>query len=151
MEVRETAGRKITRLVAQRKNPDRVSVFLDGEFAFGVYQDLVLAHGLRVGAALTENAQAALLREDAMIVARAIAVRFLAAKPRTEQEIRKKLARAEFDEETIDSAIARLYELSYIDDEAYARAFAREGSGQKATGRRASAWICAGVGSAPTR
>ena len=47
------AGNKITRIVVQKRNPDRVNIYLDGEFAFGLYRDT--AAWLEVGQELSDN------------------------------------------------------------------------------------------------
>jgi regulatory protein len=56
--------------------------------------------------------------------AKAIALRQLAARPRTEAQVRARLARAELAAEA-DAVIAWLLGLGYLDDAAYARARAR--------------------------
>jgi regulatory protein len=48
-------------------------------------------------------------------------VRLLARRPRSVSEVRKNLTRKETPEPVIDSAIARLTQLGYLDDEAFAR------------------------------
>ena len=50
-----TPAGTITRLDPQVNNENRVSVFIDGEFAFGVHEDLVVSHGLTAGPALTSD------------------------------------------------------------------------------------------------
>ncbi|HET6568288.1 MAG TPA: RecX family transcriptional regulator [Rhodothermales bacterium] len=117
------AARKITRLEAQQKNPDRVSVFLDRTFAFGVHQDLVLEYGLHVGRMLDEAEQRELESKDEVLRAKSIALNYLAYKPRTEREIRTKLARGGFSEEVADAVVQRLYALHFLDDAAYAHTF----------------------------
>jgi regulatory protein len=49
----------------------------------------------------------------------------LTYRPRTEQEVRKKLLKQSFDGAIVDKVIERLYELQYLDDGAYARSYAR--------------------------
>ena len=60
----------------------------------------------------------------------------LAARPRSEAEVRRRLARAEASPATIDRVIVRLLELRYLDDAGYARAragsLARRGFGPRA-------------------
>jgi len=56
--------------------------------------------------------------------AKAIALRQLAARPRTEAQVRARLARAELEAEA-DAVVAWLARLGYLDDAAYARARAR--------------------------
>lgn len=119
------AARRITRLVAQQKDPSRVSVYLDGAFAFGVHQDLVLTFGLAKGQAVTVARQAEIEQEDQRYRARARAMAYLARKARTTQEVARKLRSQGFAEEVIEGVTDRLQAMGYLDDPAYARAFAR--------------------------
>ncbi len=115
----------VTRLVAQKKAPDRVSVFLDGAFAFGVHVDVALAFGLAPGRALSEAEREEILAADAVFRAKSAAFRYLAYRARTEGEVRRKLSGKGFEEGVIDEVVERLYTLGYLDDEAYARAYVR--------------------------
>jgi regulatory protein len=113
----------VTRLVRQRKNPKRVSVFIDEAFAFGVHEDLVVEFGLRKGRALSVEEQERLVEADRARAARETALEYLGYRARTAQEVRQKLARSGFDEAVAEDAVARLGELGYLDDAAYARAY----------------------------
>ncbi|NPU85357.1 MAG: hypothetical protein HPY65_12845 [Syntrophaceae bacterium] len=53
------------------------------------------------------------------------AFRALAARDRSEREIRTRLKTGKFDDGTVDSVVKRLYELGYLDDAAVARRWAR--------------------------
>ena len=55
--------KKITALEAQKKNPNRVNVHLDGEFAFGLAR--ITAAWLKIGDVLTDERIAQLQNEDA--------------------------------------------------------------------------------------
>ncbi|WP_457652882.1 RecX family transcriptional regulator [Rhodocaloribacter sp.] len=113
----------VTRLVAQKKDPDRVSVFLDGAFAFGVHVDVALAFGLAPGRALTEAEREEILAADAVFRAKSAAFHYLAYRARTEREVRRKLSGKGFEEGVIDEVVGRLHTLGYLDDEAYARTY----------------------------
>ncbi|MGH2773820.1 MAG: regulatory protein RecX [Actinomycetota bacterium] len=52
--------------------------------------------------------------------------KFIAHRPRSERQVRDKLAGLEYDETTIDAAIARLIELRLIDDSDFARRWIEE-------------------------
>ena len=80
----------ITRLAVQQQ-PTRVSVFLDGVFAFGVSQDLVRAWGLRVGRTLSLEEQAHIAAAERLLAAQATALQYLAARPHTAHEVQQKL------------------------------------------------------------
>ena len=115
----------ITALESQTHDADRTSVFLDGEFAFGVHQDLVVKHGLRVGKTLTAEERRTIEQDEQYVQAKQRALDYLAHKPRTEAEVRRKLRREDAPAPVIEDVVARLYELSYLDDEAYATDYVR--------------------------
>lgn len=122
---RPLAPGTITRLVAQTRNPERVSVYLDGRFAFGLHRDVVLQHGLHKGLALDVATQERLASADQVLVAKSKALHYLAHRARSEHEVRQKLARSGFSEGVAEQAVARMRELGYLDDAAYAEAYAR--------------------------
>ena len=115
----------ITRLVQQKRDADRVSVFIDDAFAFGLALDLVVRAGLKKGQRLEVDEQQALLDDEERLRARSVALDYIAYQARTEQEVRRKLARKGFAEHVVEEAVARMAELGYLDDAAYARAYAR--------------------------
>lgn len=57
--------------------------------------------------------------------ARLLTFRWLAARPRSEREIRRKLHDKGYSESIIDKVVAGLYESAYLDDGAFARQWAR--------------------------
>lgn len=115
----------ITRIERQKRDAERVSVFLDGAFAFGLMLDLAVKRGLRKGRHLSVEEQEALLAEEQVLRARRAALDYIAHRARTEQEVRRKLQQKGFPEPAAEDAVARMRELGYLDDAAYARAYAR--------------------------
>ena len=79
---------KITRLAVQTKNPRRVNVYLDGEFAFGLYRDT--AAWLEIGQILTDDKIKKLLDEDQKADVYTKALDFISYKPRTVAETMKR-------------------------------------------------------------
>jgi regulatory protein len=124
-DVQDLRDGVVSRVEAQRKDRDRVSVFIDGEFAFGLSVDVALRAGLRKGLPLSVHDQRALLADDARVRARLAALDLIAHRARTEAEVRRALARKGFPEDAALAAVDRLLELGYLDDDAYARAFVR--------------------------
>ena len=78
----------ITALKAQ-KNPDRVSVFLDDEFAFGLYR--VVAASLRVGQTLSEEKIRELEETEDVEKAYQRAINYHSYRVHSESEVRKNL------------------------------------------------------------
>lgn len=109
----------ITALEVQQKNPERVNVYLDGEFAFGL-NALDAAH-LKKGQRLSDVDIERLKGHDTAAQAFERAVRFLAPRPRSSAEIRRHLQEKQYDPPTIDGVIDRLQALNYLDDRQFAR------------------------------
>ena len=109
----------ITALEAQKRNTERISVYLDGEFAFGLPSSE--AARLRVGQTLSADEIAALRQVDAVSRATDRAVRLLARRPYSTTEIRRNLASHEVAPSVIEDVIRKLERLEYIDDLAFAR------------------------------
>lgn len=118
----------------QKRDAERVSVFIDGAFAFGLALDVAVRHGLRKGIVLGIEQQEALLAEEGMARARSAALDLIAHRPRTEAEVRRALARKGHAEEAVASAIDRMLDLGYLDDVAYARTFVAERSASRGHG-----------------
>lgn len=126
--------RTITALTAQKRNKDRVNVYLDGEFAFGLARDV--AAGLRVGQSLAETDVTLLQEREEVARARETAVRYLSYRPRSESEVRRRLAR-DYDDAVIDAAIERLRDVDLIDDVAFADYWVEQRETFKPRGRLA--------------
>ena len=109
---------RITALKVQKKNPDRVSIYLDGVFAFGVSR--IVAAWLRVGQDLTDEKIATLQQQESQEAALQRAMLLLSYRPRSEAEIREKLNSAGFEPEVIAHALERLRTTGLVRDEGFA-------------------------------
>lgn len=126
---------KITRLEYQKKNQDRVNIYLDDEFAFGL--NAMDAMQLRKGQELDPAQIAALQHSDAVVKAIDIAVNLLSYRPRSTDEIRQKLKKKEYDPTAIELALERLTSMGYLDDRAFARFWIESRNRSKPRGQRA--------------
>ncbi len=109
----------ITALSAQKRNADRVNVYLDGEFAFGLA--LIAAHGLRVGQSLSDVEIASLKAQDEVERAKNKAIQLIANRPRSSAEIRRHLIKKGYDETVADEVVTRLTRVHLLDDAEFAR------------------------------
>lgn len=109
----------ITALVVQKRNKNRVNVYLDGEFAFGLAA--IQAMKLRKGQVLSDADIAQLKTLDEVERAYERALKLLAYRPRSIEEVRQHLRAARFSEEPIETAIERLTQAGLLDDLAFAR------------------------------
>jgi regulatory protein len=126
----------VTRIERQKRHPGRVNVHLDGEFAFGLDEEVLMRHGLRKGDVLSEETRHALLGAEEISKARSRALRYLSYRLRSEREVRLKLAEKGFASEVIDRVVEQLRSGGLVDDRRFASAFAHDSRLRKATGTR---------------
>jgi regulatory protein len=110
--------KQVTRLVIQQRNKERVNVYLDDEFAFGLA--LMEAVHLKVGQTLTDEQIADLKDEDQYHKAYSRSLDYLSRRPRSRQEIERYLKGKEVPEPTIERVLARLTKAQLLDDLAFA-------------------------------
>jgi regulatory protein len=110
---------KITGLEVQKRNKERVNVYIDGAFAFGL--NIMDAAKLRKGQTLSDAEIAELQQHDAVVKAVDSAANFLSYRPRSSTEVRQNLQKKKYDPDVIDAAMERLRTLGYLDDAAFAR------------------------------
>ena len=112
-------ARKITGLQAQKRNPQRINVYLDGEYAFGLSR--IVAAWLQVGQELSDEKIANLQTDDNQEMAYQRALKYLNYRQRTEREIRKNLAEHQVSEEVIEDTLERLRRNRLVDDTQFAK------------------------------
>jgi regulatory protein len=122
-----------------QRDPERVSVFIDGRFAFALPAIVAVQRGLRRGVALDEGAVRELDAIAAGEKATEVALHFVAYRPRSEREVRDRLRRRAFVPEAIDYAIEKLRGWRYLDDRAFAEYWVENRTEHAPRGRRALA------------
>ena len=126
--------RKITALQVQKRNPNRVNIHLDGEFAFGLAR--IVAAWLRVGQELSEEKIEQLQTEDARERAYQQAMLFLSYRARSESEIRQNLRKHEIPESVIEQTLERLRQDGLANDPQFAQAWVENRSTFRPRSRR---------------
>lgn len=113
--------RTVTAIEPQKKNPRRVNVYLDGEFAFGLTR--VVAAWLTIGQTLAEEKLASLQAEEARENVYQKALHFLSYRPRSTAEVRQNLNKHNVPETLIEATLERLQHNGLVNDEAFAHAW----------------------------
>jgi len=127
--------RKITALKAQSRDRNRVSVFLDGEFAFGLSR--IVAAWLQIGQTLNDEKIAQLKDQDARESTYQQALRWIQYRDRSKAEIQRNLQRRGVSEEIIDEVMGRLQRSGLIDDGRFARLWVENRNEFRPRSRRA--------------
>lgn len=110
--------KKITSLKRQKKNRERINIYLDDQFAFGVAR--IVGAWLEVGQELSEDKIAALKAADSLETAYKRALNFLSYRERSEFEVRKNLQKHQTPQELIDEVVARLERNGLLNDHQFA-------------------------------
>lgn len=138
---------KITEVSAQKKNPRRFNVFIDGSFAFGVDEETVVNFRLLPGKEIFSSDLEKLQGEAAIGQLLQSIYRFFSIRARSEKEIRDYLRQISFKRKVksekeisdlaIDQVIDRLKKKDLINDEAFALTWTESRRRSKKLGPRA--------------
>jgi regulatory protein len=112
-------ARTVTALRFQKRKKNRVNVYLDGQFAFGLAA--IEAVRLRVGQTLSDEEIARLQRQDGVERAYERALNFLSYRPRSEAEVRRNLHKKNVEDEVVEVVVERLTRAGLLDDREFAR------------------------------
>lgn len=126
---------KITALKTQKRNSQRINVYLDEEFAFGLSR--YAAAWLQLGQELSPEKIKELQDVDAQEVAYQRALNFISYRPRSEAEVRKNLKKHDTPEEVIPEVLDRLRRIGLVDDVQFAQTWVENRSTFRPRGRRA--------------
>jgi regulatory protein len=126
--------KKITAIEVQKRSPNRVNIYLDGNYAFGLAR--IVAAWLRVGQTLDEKKIEQLQAEDARERALQQTMLFLSYRARSESEIRQNLRKHEIPEGVIDLTLERLRQDGFANDHQFAKAWVEDRSTFRPRSRR---------------
>lgn len=110
---------EITAMVVQKRNAERVNLFVAGEFACAISMEQAL--DLRKGQHLSDAELEELRAGGEANLAYQRALRYLGMRPRSIDEIAVYLQRKGYDETVVESILGKLKARGYVDDEAFAR------------------------------
>lgn len=113
--------KRVTAIGEMKRRKRRVNIFLDDKFAFSLEADVALQEGLRVGQELSDGDIEALTSVELSQRCLNAALRYLDYRPRSESELKERLARRGFNSDTVATAIGRLKEQGLVNDLAFAQ------------------------------
>ena len=156
---------RITKLEFQKKDPSRVSVYVDEKFAVGLDSNDLISLGLYNGQEITPEYLSKIIFQGETGKLYNAALNYISFRPRSEHEIRQLLYRKTHrpvrsktgtiskknidkleSEKTIDNVISRLHEKKFLDDEAFAKWFLDQRTTFKPKGKIALKFELAGKG-----
>lgn len=111
-----------------------MSVYLDGEYAFGLAK--IVAAWLKVGQEISKENIEELKAKDKEEIALQKAVKFLSYRPRSEDEVRKNLKKHKFQEGIIEKVIDRMRRGGLVNDVNFAELWVENRSEFRPRGSR---------------
>jgi regulatory protein len=104
----------------QRRNPERVNVYVEGRYAFSLGSLLAVELRLGPGVELAPDLLKDAFRRDTVGKAVEACVRLLSYRPRTEAELLRRLGQKGVEPEIAAEAVERVRALGYVDDAEFA-------------------------------
>lgn len=101
----------------------RARIFLDMEFAFVLYKGELRKYGLKEGEEIGTEEYSWIVGELLPKRAKLRSMNLLKIRAYTERQLREKLQRGEYPEDSIEEAVAYVKSFGYIDDRQYAQDF----------------------------
>jgi regulatory protein len=126
---------KITKITTQKKNADRVSIFVDGVYSFSLSLNDLLKTKLKTNQDLSDSDLKKLkkISDDSKLKMRAL--EWLLIRPRSKKELIEYLRRKKIDPEAIDIWVNDFEKKRYVDDTRFATWWTE----QRRTGKKKSA------------
>ena len=116
----------ITKIEIQKRNKERINLFLDGEYAFSLSIELVYKEGLNKNDEIDSEKLKILAEHESQIRCKNSALRIIEKSCKTEKEVRDKLILKGYEDNSINKSIEFLKEYNFINDSNYTKAFIRE-------------------------
>ena len=116
----------ITKIEIQKKNKDRVNIYMNDEFAFACDAQLVYIHNITKGRTVEKEHLEDIINEDNYIKGKNLALHFLEKSFKSTKQVVDKLSAKEFDIKTIDRVMEFLKQYGFIDDKRFVELFIKE-------------------------
>lgn len=117
---------RITKIERQKKNNSRLSIYVDGKYAFSVSEDVSFKLQLREDQKLTQRELDAIKHTEMEQSVKSAALRFRSYRPRSQREVENYLQKKGFDSTYIKKGIEYLRSQHLLNDEEFTRMFCRD-------------------------
>lgn len=119
---------KISKIEVQKKNKERLNIYIDEVFAFGLSLDVYVKYNLKKGQDLDDDFIENILMEEENNKAINSSLKYLSYRQRSIKEVRDHLKRKGYDESIIENSIGALLEKNYLNDYEFSKSFIRDKS-----------------------
>jgi len=116
----------ITKIEVQKRNNERVNIYLDGEYAFSISMELVYKEGLKSKMEIDIDRLRDIADKEGYLKCKSTALKIIEKSYKTEKEMRDKLKQKEYTDNQVEKTIEFLREYNFINDESYVNAYVND-------------------------
>lgn len=121
--------------IKQQRNKRRYTLYFENGEWLGLFDEILLKHGLKIGQEVDSSFLEELSREEDRKKAMELSLRYLGYRARSEKEMEVYLRGKGFEDPTIEDCLSRLESYGYVDDLAFARSWVKSRLKSKHSGR----------------
>ncbi|MGG7144597.1 recombination regulator RecX [Clostridium nigeriense] len=118
----------ITKIELQKRNKDRVNIYIDNDYAFSLSCELVYKEGLKVNEKVDIEKIKDIASKDNYLKCKNTALRIVEKAYKSEKELKDKLILKGYDNESIDKTMNFLKEYNFLSDNNYAKMYVKDKS-----------------------
>ena len=116
----------ITKIEIQKKNKERVNIYLDEEYAFSISAELVYKENLKVKDVVDIEKLKSVADKESYLRCKNSALKIIERSYKTEKEVIEKLQMKGYEQNHIEASIEFLKEYKFLNDDYYAEAFIKD-------------------------
>ncbi|WP_128894174.1 regulatory protein RecX [Longirhabdus pacifica] len=136
MDLNNNNNKKIITAVVLDKEQKRYQIYIEDQYAFTVHEDILVRHQLIKGLSIDAEQMMKVTQEEEINQAYQRAMRWISYKMRTAYEIEEKLLAEQYDPHLCAEVIQQLKKQQYVDDQSYAKMYAKDQMKIKKKGRQ---------------
>lgn len=121
----------ITDIKPQVKNPTRCNIYLDNSFYCGLELETVMRHRLKIGASVSPEDLDEIQAESETMRALDKALNFISRSQKTKKQVADYLESKGYLEKTIEAVLDKMSAYKFINDQNYAKDYAKSASKNK--------------------
>ncbi|MBZ0311435.1 recombination regulator RecX [Clostridium butyricum] len=125
----------ITKIEIQKKNKERVNIYLDEEYAFSISAELVYKENLKVKDVVDIEKLKSVADKESYLRCKNSALKIIERSYKTEKEVIEKLQMKGYEQNHIEASIEFLKEYKFLNDDYYAEAFIKDKLNSKGSQR----------------
>lgn len=116
----------VTKIEIQKRNKERVNVYIDGEFGFACSLELIYTFNIFKGKAVDVEYLKSIIDENNYMKCKNSALKILERNYKTEKQMRDKLFQKQYDGNTVAKVIDFLKKYKFVDDDKFVEMYIKE-------------------------